>query len=98
MKQWKKFVGYDQWDQSLAGKQSANPGPIDNSNLFKGMHEMLCQAHLPQVNHTASQDFDKGTLKEHLMEELDYYLLCESAWAKLLSWYGLTQGSKPIPR
>ena len=36
MKQWKKYVGYDQWDQSNAGLDSANPGPIDNSNLFKG--------------------------------------------------------------
>ena len=36
MKQWKKYVGYDQWDQSNAGLDSSNPGPIDNSNLFKG--------------------------------------------------------------
>ena len=36
MKQWKKYVGYDMWDQNLAGQESANPGPIDNSNLFKG--------------------------------------------------------------
>ena len=36
MKQWKKYVGYDQWDQSLAGQETANPGPVDNSNLFKG--------------------------------------------------------------
>ena len=36
MKQWKKYVGYDAWDQSSAGKESANPGPLDNSNLFKG--------------------------------------------------------------
>ena len=36
MKQWKKYVGYDRWDQSSAGKESANPGPLDNSNLFKG--------------------------------------------------------------
>ena len=36
MKQWKKYVGYDQWDQSSAGQESANPGPVDNSNLFKG--------------------------------------------------------------
>ena len=35
MKQWKKFVGYDQWDQTFAGQASANPGPVDNSNLFK---------------------------------------------------------------
>ncbi len=36
IKQWKKYVGYDTWDQSSAGKESANPGPLDNSNLFKG--------------------------------------------------------------
>ena len=36
MKQWKMFVGYNQWDQSNAGVETANPGPIDNSNLFKG--------------------------------------------------------------
>ena len=35
MKQWKKYVGYDQWDQSLAGQETANPGPVDNSSLFK---------------------------------------------------------------
>ena len=29
-------MGYDQWDQSSAGLDSAHPGPIDNSNLLKG--------------------------------------------------------------
>ena len=29
-------MGYDQQDQSSAGLDSAHPGPIDNSNLFKG--------------------------------------------------------------
>ena len=38
IKQWKKYVGYDQWDQSFAGQESASPGPVDNSNLFKGKH------------------------------------------------------------
>lgn len=77
MKQWKKYVGYDQWDQSFMGQESASPGPMDNSNLFKENAE---------------------TLKEHLMEELDYYLLPESAWEKLSSWYGISQGSHPVPR
>ena len=36
LKQWKKYVGYDQWDQYHVGQVSANPGPIDNANLFKG--------------------------------------------------------------
>ena len=36
LKQWKKYVGYDQWDQYHVVQVSANPGPIDNANLFKG--------------------------------------------------------------
>ncbi len=42
MKQWKKYVGYDTWDQSSAGKETANPGPLDNSNLFKGVCVCVC--------------------------------------------------------
>ncbi|KAH9512955.1 Ubiquitin carboxyl-terminal hydrolase 15, partial [Bulinus truncatus] len=34
-KQWKKFVGYDQWESHSIGDQSVHPGPIDNSSLFK---------------------------------------------------------------
>ena len=41
MKKWKKYVGYDQWDQTLAGQLSASPGSIDNSNLFKGIIDLL---------------------------------------------------------
>lgn len=37
-------------------------------------------------------------LKEHLIEELDFYLLPQPAWLNLLSWYGFSQGSHPIPR
>ena len=36
-KQWKKYVGWDHWDTSNIGEKSANPGPIENSGLFKGM-------------------------------------------------------------
>ena len=35
-KQWKKFVGYDKWDQHGAGDEINNPGPVDNSSLFAG--------------------------------------------------------------
>ena len=34
--QWKKYVGYNAWDQSSIGQTSANPGPLDNSVLFRG--------------------------------------------------------------
>lgn len=36
-KQWKKYVGYDSWDTLSAGDEAVNPGPIDNSVLFKGV-------------------------------------------------------------
>ena len=34
LKQWKKYVGYDTWDQFGVGEELNNPGPIDNSSLF----------------------------------------------------------------
>ena len=36
MKQWKKYVGYDHWQQNYAGQETANPGPVDNAALLKG--------------------------------------------------------------
>ncbi|PVD25200.1 hypothetical protein C0Q70_15698 [Pomacea canaliculata] len=40
-KQWKKYVGYDSWDTLSAGDEAVNPGPIDNSVLFKGSSNQL---------------------------------------------------------
>ena len=93
MKQWKKYIGYDQWDQSSAGLASANPGPIDNSNLFKGLHALPVT-----LLHCLVADKNCKSLKDHLMEELDYILLPQAAWDKLVAWYGLSEGSSPIPR
>ena len=31
----------------------------------------------------------KNTLKEHLIDELDYNLVPEDAWKKLVSWYNI---------
>ena len=36
LKQWKKYVGYDEWETGMIGEDTANPGPIDNSNLLEG--------------------------------------------------------------
>ncbi|XP_060780161.1 uncharacterized protein LOC132888139 isoform X2 [Neoarius graeffei] len=41
---------------------------------------------------------DSLSLKEHLIEDLDYILLPKEAWGKLISWYGLTEHQKPIAR
>ena len=37
-------------------------------------------------------------LKDFMSDGTDFVLLPEPAWEKLLSWYGLSQGSIPIPR
>ena len=47
MEQWKKYVGYDQWNQRYAGQEAANPGPVDNSSLLKG--KVNCFANGPSL-------------------------------------------------
>lgn len=37
-------------------------------------------------------------LKDHLLEERDFFFLPEAAWIKLTGWYGITDGSRPIQR
>ncbi len=43
-------------------------------------------------------DHKSQTLKEHLIDELDYVLVPTEAWNKLVSWYGCLEGQKPIIR
>ena len=43
-------------------------------------------------------DSSDGKLMPHLREVRHYFLLPESAWDLLLSWYGIGEGSHPIPR
>ncbi|XP_078369197.1 ubiquitin carboxyl-terminal hydrolase 4-like [Oculina patagonica] len=77
LKQWKKYVGFDTWDQFGVGEELNNPGPIDNSSLFAA---------------------DGCSLKDHLIDELDYNLLPKDAWFKLVSWYGVTSDQQALPR
>ena len=43
-------------------------------------------------------DIVSKALIDHLTKDLDYELLPELAWCLLLSWYGLSVGSRPIIR
>ncbi|KAG8577736.1 hypothetical protein GDO81_010279 [Engystomops pustulosus] len=81
-KQWKKYVGFDSWDKYQMGDQNVYPGPIDNSGLLK-------------VSFT---DTDTQSLKEHLIDELDYILLPTEGWNKLVSWYTVMENQEPIAR
>ena len=96
LKQWKKYVGFDSWDQYSAGNETANPGPVDNGNLFKGNKiNNLIRETTYFINYT---DIESDTLKDHLMDTLDYALLPKPVWDLLVSWYGLSVGSQPICR
>ena len=37
-------------------------------------------------------------LKDALMEDLDYALLPKEVWKKFVSWYGIEESSRQIPR
>ncbi|NXD79917.1 UBP4 hydrolase, partial [Halcyon senegalensis] len=43
-------------------------------------------------------DPETQTLKEHLIDELDYVLVPTEAWNKLVTWYGCIDGQQPIVR
>uniref|UniRef100_A0A8B9BR61 Ubiquitin carboxyl-terminal hydrolase n=1 Tax=Anser brachyrhynchus TaxID=132585 RepID=A0A8B9BR61_9AVES len=42
--------------------------------------------------------FKTQSLKEHLIDELDYVLVPTEAWNKLVAWYGCIGGQRPIVR
>ncbi|XP_074459300.1 ubiquitin carboxyl-terminal hydrolase 4 isoform X2 [Larus michahellis] len=43
-------------------------------------------------------DPETQSLKEHLIDELDYVLVPTEAWSKLVTWYGCMDGQQPIVR
>ncbi|XP_069721653.1 ubiquitin carboxyl-terminal hydrolase 4 isoform X2 [Phaenicophaeus curvirostris] len=43
-------------------------------------------------------DSETQSLKEHLIDELDYVLVPTEAWNKLVAWYGCIDGQQPIVR
>ena len=45
-KQWEKYVGFKKWDQKRMGNESAYPGPINTSALFKGMNVLCVYVHV----------------------------------------------------
>jgi len=40
---WKIYVGFSNWNADSVGDQSANPGPVDNSFIMKGMKLIAIQ-------------------------------------------------------
>ena len=79
---------------------------MDNLYIFRNLDVQIVQlGHLyfSMYSILSSQlcisvDRDGATLKDHLMEDLDYSLVPEEVWKKFVAWYGLEESSKAIPR
>ncbi|XP_053390830.1 uncharacterized protein LOC123544465 [Mercenaria mercenaria] len=55
-------------------------------------------AHPGPIDNTPVLQEGTVKLEMHLIDDLDYQLVPEEGWNKLLSWYGILEGQEPIPR
>ncbi|KAM4821301.1 ubiquitin carboxyl-terminal hydrolase 4 isoform 2-T2 [Thomomys bottae] len=78
---------FKQW-KKYVGFDSWDMYSVGEHNLFPG----------PIDNSGLFSDPESQTLKEHLIDELDYVLVPTEAWNKLLNWYGCIEGQQPIVR
>lgn len=52
----------------------------------------------PIDNSLLFRDDGTGDIKDHLIDELDYFLLPQEAWDLLVQWYSIVDGQQPIAR
>ncbi|XP_039333041.1 ubiquitin carboxyl-terminal hydrolase 4 isoform X2 [Saimiri boliviensis] len=78
---------FKQW-KKYVGFDSWDMYSMGQHNVFPG----------PIDNSGLFSDPESQTLKEHLVDELDYVLVPTEAWNKLLNWYGCVEGQQPIVR
>ncbi|XP_073086683.1 ubiquitin carboxyl-terminal hydrolase 4 isoform X10 [Manis javanica] len=78
---------FKQW-KKYVGFDSWDIYSVGEHNVFPG----------PIDNSGLFADTESQTLKEHLIDELDYVLVPAEAWNKLLTWYGCVEGQQPIVR
>ena len=55
---------------------------------------------ITELNHNSFNlaSADGTALKDHLIDELDYNLVPNNAWFKLVSWYGVISEEQALPR
>ncbi|XP_040102869.1 ubiquitin carboxyl-terminal hydrolase 4 isoform X2 [Oryx dammah] len=78
---------FKQW-KKYVGFDSWDMYNVGEHNLYPG----------PIDNSGLFSDPESQTLREHLIDELDYVLVPAEAWNKLLNWYGCVEGQQPIVR
>ncbi|XP_066114982.1 ubiquitin carboxyl-terminal hydrolase 15 isoform X5 [Saccopteryx bilineata] len=78
---------FKQW-KKYVGFDSWDKYQMGDQNVYPG----------PIDNSGLLKDGNAQSLKEHLIDELDYILLPTEGWNKLVSWYTLMEGQEPIAR
>uniref|UniRef100_A0A8B9BQ93 Ubiquitin carboxyl-terminal hydrolase n=1 Tax=Anser brachyrhynchus TaxID=132585 RepID=A0A8B9BQ93_9AVES len=78
---------FKQW-KKFVGFDSWDMFGVGDPSLFPG----------PVDNSGLFSDAETQSLKEHLIDELDYVLVPTEAWNKLVAWYGCIGGQRPIVR
>ncbi|XP_078531736.1 ubiquitin carboxyl-terminal hydrolase 15 isoform X4 [Lissotriton helveticus] len=78
---------FKQW-KKYVGFDSWDKYQMGDQNVYPG----------PIDNFGLLKDSDSQSLKEHLIDELDYILLPTEGWNKLVSWYTVMEGQEPIAR
>ncbi|NXA33364.1 UBP4 hydrolase, partial [Eudromia elegans] len=78
---------FKQW-KKYVGFDSWDMFGVGEPSLFPG----------PVDNSGLFSDPETQSLKEHLIDELDYVLVPTEAWNKLVTWYGCIDGQEPIVR
>ncbi|XP_061218320.1 ubiquitin carboxyl-terminal hydrolase 4 isoform X5 [Neopsephotus bourkii] len=78
---------FKQW-KKYVGFDSWDMFGVGDPSLFPG----------PVDNSELFGDPKTQSLKEHLIDELDYVLVPTEAWDKLVMWYGCMDGQQPIVR
>ncbi|XP_030073101.1 ubiquitin carboxyl-terminal hydrolase 15 isoform X2 [Microcaecilia unicolor] len=78
---------FKQW-KKYVGFDSWDKYQMGDQNVYPG----------PIDNTGLLKDGDSLSLKEHLIDELDYILLPTEGWNKLVSWYTLMESQEPIAR
>ncbi|XP_069620608.1 ubiquitin carboxyl-terminal hydrolase 15 isoform X2 [Ranitomeya imitator] len=78
---------FKQW-KKYVGFDSWDKYQMGDQNVYPG----------PIDNSGLLKDTDTQSLKEHLIDELDYILLPTEGWNKLVSWYTVMENQEPIAR
>ncbi|CAH1783519.1 unnamed protein product, partial [Owenia fusiformis] len=77
---------FKQW-KKYVGYDSWDTSYVGEKSAFPG-----------PIDNSPLFDGEKGGLREHLLDDLDYQLIAEPGWQKLVKWYGVTDEEESVSR